>query len=390
MASQGKIQPGLLGRINEWRVLRAIQRHGSLSRAELARATDITAPTASKAVEALLRDGWLVEEDDADVRRGRPAKKLRLPGEGVQVLGVVVDRPQCRLVVGGLDGTIREEIRFTTPDTYDALLTTALAWARTKLAVPGMRTDGLCVALPGLLDYTEQRGLLSPNVHLTDGQAPTRDLASALGIPCVLIHEIHALCLAERHCGSAQSLEDFALMDLSTGVGFTAVLRGQPFTGHRGLAGELGHITVNPTGRLCGCGNRGCLETEVSDLSLQAAMNAVSLDEAVMRYNAGEAAAIDARLDYLAIGIAAALHLFNPPTLFLHSRFLSECPALLPKLREHLVIRTLRPVWEDCTIALAQGNKSEGVITGIIEHLTNALLPTSLQELHRLDPGLTP
>jgi predicted NBD/HSP70 family sugar kinase len=390
MAAQGKIQPGLLGRINEWRVLRAIQRQGSLSRAELARATSITAPTASKAVETLLRDGWLIEVDDADVRRGRPAKKLRLPSQGTQVLGIVVDRPECRLIVGDLTGQIHEERCFPTPETYAELLATALAWGKEKIAAPSVRTYGLCVAMPGLIDYTEQRGLLSPNVHLTDGQTPSRDLQQALGIECVLIHELHALSVAERHCHNDQSLEDFALMDLSTGVGFTAVINGQPFTGHRGLAGELGHITVNPTGRLCGCGNRGCLETEVSDLSLQHALGAASLDEAVARYNAGETEAIHARLDYLAIGIAAALHLFNPPTLFLNSRFLAWCPALLPKLEEYLQVRTLRPAREDCQIRLALGNKSQGVITGIIEHLTNARLPTSLQELHRLDLDIAP
>ena len=390
MPSKGKIQPGLLGRINEWRVLRAIQRNGALSRAELARATSITAPTASKAVEALIREGWLIEEDDADIRRGRPAKKLRVPSQGAQVLGVVIDRPQCRLVTAGLDGALRDETRFPTPATYEELLHTALLWAQERLATPHMRTYGLCVAMPGLIDYTEQRGLLSPNVHLTDGQTPARDLQKALGIECVVLHELHALCLAERHYGSAQNLDDFALMDLSTGVGFTAVLHGQPFTGHRGLAGELGHITVNPNGRLCGCGNRGCLETEVSDLALQEAMGAANLDEAIARYNAGEREAIHAHLDYLSIGIAAALHLFNPPHLFLNSRFLRECPALLPALRAQIKIRTLKPVLDDCTILLAQGNKSQGVIAGIIEHLTNALLPTSLQELHRLDPALAP
>jgi N-acetylglucosamine repressor len=132
------------------------------------------------------------------------------------------------------------------------------------------------------------------------------------------------------------------------------------------------------------------LETEVSDLSLQTAMGAASLDEAIARYNAGETEVVNAHLDYLAIGIAAAIHVFNPPHLFLNSRFLQECPALLPALQSQLAIRTLKPALDDCTIRLAQGNKSEGVIAGIIEHLTNALLPTSLQELHLLDPALAP
>src|ERR1041384_6694881 len=90
------IQPSLLSRMNERQVLRAIQAHGPMSRAEVARFAGISAPTASKAVEALIRGGWLEEGDAPELVRGRPARKLRLPGSSAQVLGLVIDADFCR------------------------------------------------------------------------------------------------------------------------------------------------------------------------------------------------------------------------------------------------------------------------------------------------------
>ena len=122
----------------------------------------------------------------------------------------------------------------------------------------GVKTLGLGVSLPGLVDDRRGRGVLSPNVPLTDGHAPAADLAERLGMPCVLLQESHALCLAERDYGLAKGLDDFAVLDVSTGIGLGVMLGGRLLKGHSGLAGEIGHVTAVPEGgRKCGCGNYG-------------------------------------------------------------------------------------------------------------------------------------
>src|SRR3981081_3470088 len=89
------IQPALLSKINERQVLRAIQAQGPLSRAEVARHSGISAPTASKAVESLLRAGFLEEGAAPDAARGRRARKLRLANARPQGLGPVIDDVEC-------------------------------------------------------------------------------------------------------------------------------------------------------------------------------------------------------------------------------------------------------------------------------------------------------
>ena len=87
MTNLSIVQPALLSKINERQVLRTLQSQGPLSRAEVARHSGISAPTASKAVESLLRAGLLEEGDAPELARGRPGRKLRLATTTGQVFG---------------------------------------------------------------------------------------------------------------------------------------------------------------------------------------------------------------------------------------------------------------------------------------------------------------
>lgn len=390
MSNMSLVQPALLSKINERQVLRTIRARGPQSRAEVARHSGISAPTASRAVEALLRAG-LLEEGDADGElRGRPARKLRLASETVQVLGLVIDAAQCRLVTAGLDGMLHEnrETQFLTPNTYEALLDTACGHAHLLMARPHVATLGMAISMPGLIDNRQGRGILSPNVPLTNQRSPSHDLTQRLGIPVILVQESHALCLAERHYGAAKNMNDFAMIDVSTGIGLGVMSGGRLLTGHAGLAGEVGHITVELEGRLCGCGNHGCLETVASDAALafmlsQRLGRKLSVTEALALLEQGALTA-DAELDrigrYLAIGLAAVINLFNPSTLFVHSRLFSADKTLLHRLIAETGKRALPPSFADCRIVQARGSKRQGAIAAIIDHLTESVVPVVMTE----------
>jgi N-acetylglucosamine repressor len=92
------IRTTILSSINEREVLRMLSEHGPLSRAEFARISGVTAPTASKSADALLRSGLVEEVDASEGVRGRPAKRLRLAADTAQVIGLVIDAGQWRLV----------------------------------------------------------------------------------------------------------------------------------------------------------------------------------------------------------------------------------------------------------------------------------------------------
>jgi N-acetylglucosamine repressor len=375
----------VVGKLNERRVLRLLQTRGPLSRAEVARGSGLSAPTVSKAVASLIQAKLLEEVDAPETARGRPAPKLRLATTSAQVLGVAIDAGHCEVVSAGLDGVLHGDTTIVpTPTTYPELLDALEAAARGRIARPGVATLGLGLSLPGLVDDRAGRGVLSPNIPMTDGHTPAADLAARLGIDCALLQESHALCLAERHYGLARGVDDFAVLDVGTGIGLGVMLGGRLLKGHSGLAGEIGHLTaVAEGGRKCGCGNTGCLETVASDsaLAYHAGLKlgrAVSVDEVIELARSGAvdlSAELDAVAGYLAIGVAAVVNLFNPAVVFVHSPLFDLDPGLLDRIAARATERALPPSFAECKVLRAEGSKRRGAVAGVIQHLTDSVAP---------------
>lgn len=379
------IHPAVVGKLNERRVLRLLQTRGPLSRAEVARESGISAPTVSKAVASLLRSGLLEETDAPELARGRPAPRLRLATASAQVLGITIDAGRCEVVSAGLDGVLHRDVAVVpTSKSYSELLDRLEEVARERMARRGVSTLGVGVSLPGLVDSRAGRGVLSPNVPMTNGHAPAADLAARLGVPCTLLQESHALCLAERHYGLARGVDDFAVLDVGTGVGLGVMLGGRLLKGRAGLAGEIGHVTaVSEGGRTCGCGNTGCLETVASDSALayragQKLGRLVTADEVIELARGGTVdltAELAELAGYLAIGVAAVINLFNPSVVFLHSPLFDIDPGLLDRVVTRIGQRALPPSFAECRVLRAEGSKRQGAVAGIIQYLTDAVAP---------------
>jgi predicted NBD/HSP70 family sugar kinase len=385
MSAITTIRPALVGKLNERQVLRVLQSRGPLSRAEVARESGLSAPTVSKAVASLLKVGLLEEADAVELARGRPAPKLRLATESAQVLGIAIDVGHCEVVSAGLDGALHDDtLAVPTPATYPELLSALERAARRVMAKPNVRTLGLGVSLPGLVDYRKECGVLSPNVPATNGHGPAVALAERLGVECTLLQESHALCLAERHHGLARGMDDFALLDVGAGVGLGIMSGGRLLKGRSGLAGEIGHITaVAEGGRKCGCGNTGCLETVASDSALawhasQKLGRRVNVDDVIELAKSG---VVDLRAElrevagFVAVGVAAVINLFNPGTVFIHTPLFEIDATLFETVVGKARERALPPSFADCNIVRAKGSKRQGAVAGIIQHLTDSVAP---------------
>ena len=272
MSDSTRSQHLYLAKINEHHVLGVIRDHGPSSRADVVRHSGLSAPTVSKAAASLQR-AYLLEEVESNGNGpviGRPAVKLRLATASAQVLGVVIDVHRSWVVATGLDGELCDQRthQIDTVDNYKDLIGRLVKSVRALMTRPKMKTLGIGVTVPGLIDHRRNLDILSPNVHVIDGRSPGSDLSERLGVECVMIQDQHALCMAERYFGKARGLDDFAILDVSSGVGMGVMSGGRLVRGHSGFAGEIGHITVTPGGQRCGCGNRGCLETVASDTAL--------------------------------------------------------------------------------------------------------------------------
>jgi predicted NBD/HSP70 family sugar kinase len=384
--TDNRVESTLLRRINERRLLEAIQRHGPSSRAALTRVSGLTAPTVSKAVDALLKRGLVEELDPAEPALGRPGRLVRMAAASAAVLGAAIDAGTCCVVATGLDGTGTEErtIRFATPAGYPALLDAVEKSCRTLIHSGAAVVHGIGLSVPGLVNERLREIVFSPNLHLLDKHNPARDLETRLGVPCVLVQESDALVLGEWLYGDARGLDDFAVLDAATGLGLGVMSGGRLLAGHSGLAGEVGHITVVPDGIRCGCGNRGCLETLATDAALVRLIGeklgkTISLDAAADLLTTRPADfqhELRTVTEYLAIAIAAVINIFNPTTLFVHGLLLAGSPERFARVLERVRQRTLTAALADCTIVATKSSMRQGAVAGIIHHLTNACAPS--------------
>ncbi|MFG0332037.1 MAG: ROK family protein [Maioricimonas sp. JB049] len=368
------------------RILELLQVQGPSTRAELTRLSGISAPTVSKAVASLLESGLLEEGEALPGSLGRPGKRLRLATEKAQVIGVVLDAGRCDLVAASLDGTIDEDRirRIPTPDSYEELIDALTAEVTELTTFNGITTLAIGVSVPGLTNRRRGTAVFSPNLHITDGRPLANDLSEPLGMECTIFQEAQALCLAERMYNGGRTLEDFVVLDISTGLGLGVFNNGRLLEGHSGLAGELGHVTMQPDGRLCGCGNRGCLETLATDTALawlvsQRTGRQLDIEMAVDLIRRGEVQAeneLRSVCEYLSIAIAAAINLFNPSSLFVHGRAFDARDGLFELVCEMTGQRALAPSLKDCTIIRARCSKHQGAVAAAVQSLTDAVGPT--------------
>ena len=372
------LRPQLLGRMTQRAVVEALRGNGPMSRADISRFTGISPTTVSSAITQVLRGG-LVEETDAEISGpGRPGKILRLASELSQVVGVSVEPDWCHMVAGSLAGQLHadRQTHFPTPNTYARLLAEIERVAQPWLTLPGTRTLGIGLSLPGLIDPTGERAVFSPNLHQTDDQRPGRDLSDRLGVPTVLIQETDALCLAERR---AHRTDDLAVVDYTGGLGVGRLVGGRLLNRHFGLPSELGHLTVVPNGELCGCGNYGCLETVATDAAFARLVSAraghTMTPEEALAAPFDVTPERDRVLDYLAIAVAATTNLYAPPLIVLHGRLLHSAPGLMEALVERASGRKLFPFRDRCRLVTSTTTKAGGAVAGAIEFVFESLGP---------------
>jgi N-acetylglucosamine repressor len=382
----GKAKPALLRQMNDRAVFELLLDRGQASRAELTRHMGVSPTTASKTVARLVSAGLLEELGiESASRAGRPGRIYRLGSGGVQVLAATIDVRRCCVLTAGLDGRIHPEsvYDFPTPNSYDELIAQLVDRAKYLMQTRNVPTLGMGISAPGGIDWRSQRVLLSPNLHMTDGQSPSADLSRLLGIETVLVHEIRGACLAERTYGMARGMQNFVMLWAYAGFGAAAVINGRLLHGRDHLAGELGHITVDRNGLPCGCGNIGCLETVATDAAFARRVSnklgrSIAADEILQLIREEDLDVreeLDETLDYLAIGIAAAINIFNPEAVLICASMLDATPDAMEQLNKRVAKRTLQPLMRGCQVLRAGGDTRQGAVAGIIHHLTHALAP---------------
>lgn len=124
----------------------------------------------------------------------------------------------------------------------------------------GQNLLGIGIGVPGIIDMTSGMLRESPNLPGWHDYPVRDEIERRLAAKVILENDANAAAMGEKWLGAAREFDDMCMVTLGTGVGGGIVLRGRVWRGMRGMAGELGHITIDPAGHPCGCGGQGCIE----------------------------------------------------------------------------------------------------------------------------------
>jgi glucokinase len=258
------------------------------------------------------------------------------------------------------------------------------------IAETGAKRDdfaGVGIGSPGPLD--RERGIVIVTPNLGWRNFPLRDeVSSRVGLPATLDNDANCATLGEWWCGAAKGARHVIGMTIGTGIGGGLILDGRLFHGASDVAGEIGHTTIDSTGRRCKCGNYGCLEAYASGPAIaERAREALGGGESsvLTKLVEGDLTRITAQLVYeaakkdddvarqvvretatfLGAGVANLLNIFNPDVVVIAGGVTQAGEPLFEPLRAEVRRRAFRPAVEACKILPGTLRGSAGVVGAV-------------------------
>ena len=298
--------------INRSIVLNLIRRRQPISRADLARVSGLQRSTVSLITEQLIEEKWVVYGPIGRLPRGRRPTFLRLNDRRAIL---VADLRPTQVTVGLADVNGRFLSQERMPTTADPQTTAeglATSFCRLMETHPELVFEGVGISLPGRFDQTSQRLMFAPNLNWPDYDFKGV-IERATGMRVELENAANACVLAEVWFARTEKIHDMAVVTVSEGIGTGIFTNGQLARGLNWMAGEFGHVSLDPNGPPCTCGNRGCWEVYASNRAAlryyhesSPAANGLNFQDLLALANADDALALKA-LDKMAHAIGRGM-----------------------------------------------------------------------------------
>ncbi len=250
--------------INRSIVLNLIRRRQPISRADLARVSGLQRSTVSLITEQLIREDWVVYGPTGHLPRGRRPTFLRLNDRRAVL---VADLRPTQVTVGLADVNghfLSEERMPTTADPQTTIENLAARFCRLMEAHPHLVFEGVGISLSGRIDQTSHRLIFAPNLKWPDYDFKGV-IERATGMQVELENAANACVLAELWFARTEKIHDMVVVAVSEGIGTGIFMNGQLARGLNWMAGEFGHVSLDPSGPPCACGGRGCWEVYASN-----------------------------------------------------------------------------------------------------------------------------
>jgi predicted NBD/HSP70 family sugar kinase len=380
---------------NRRRVIEALGERGVASRADLARATGLSRSTVSSVVADLQRAGLVSERsggEPSEAGVGRPPVMIALDRSAGAVAGVDFGHSHVAVALADLSHTVIAELwRELDVDhaAHDGLEAAAdlFEQATHEAGIEPSSVLGVGMGVPGPIHLPNHpigsTSILPGWVGVDAG----RELSDRLGLPVKVENDANLGALAELVFGAGRGVNDFAYIKVSSGIGAGFVVGGRLHRGAGGTAGEIGHTGFNGSGRVCRCGNRGCLETTAAAGPIVAAVSAgrgepVTVPRVIELAEAGDALAQRVLADAgreIGVAVANLCNLLNPERVIVGGELSAAGDVLLAPIVQSLRRHAIPTAASDVDVVSGQlGRRAEvmGAVAVVLRDPQHALAST--------------
>lgn len=254
----------LVKQLNSAAVYRQIDKHGPISRIQVAEASQLAPASVTKITRQLLERGLIKEVAHQASTGGRRAISLTTSTQNFHTIAIRLGRDDIEIGLYDLSGSYllgerqsflyqdQAQLAHGLVDHIQRFLDTNIKNINELIAI-GLVMPGLINPNTGIVEYM-------PNIQVSDWPL-AQELQAAFDISVFIGNDIRGLALAEHYFGATQDCQDSIVVSIYRGTGSGIIVDGNVFLGHKQNVGELGHIQVDSLGKRCQCGNYGCLET---------------------------------------------------------------------------------------------------------------------------------
>ncbi|QFK71964.1 ROK family transcriptional regulator [Pradoshia sp. D12] len=326
-----------LKRQNQSLVLEYIIQNGPISRAEIAKHTAMS-PTSASRIVASLQEEQLIKEVYLETDEvGRKATYFMANENSVVFVGVEIDVGIVRAGLMNLIGELIVVRSFQTKTEHYEHVVEFIGQMVNDLIseqqIEKVRIAGVCIGLPGLID--NEKGTLEFSAQFSWRNVPLKQmLEQKLDLKVFIDNELKLKALAE-YVSASLPYKNVVMLGFGKGVGSALITDGEIYRGTNNMSGEIGHMTLDPYGTYCPCGNFGCLQTYIAtDFLLDEAsktqpMN--SMDELAEAYRKKEKWAVnilEKAATYAGLAIKNVVCAYNPDAVFLSGTLIEDYPEI--------------------------------------------------------------
>lgn len=349
--------------VNKSIILNKIRKDGPISRAQIARETNLTPPTVSSNVKELLEQQIVEESDTGQSQGGRKPTMLMINNGAFTMIGVDAGPESIRCIVANLAGKVlkRSETKLQLPISNQQFLA-ALKSCIEEVLKTTDKIIGIGVAMHGVVEVDTGTSLYAPNLGLVN--IPIKEeLEKAFGLEVKVENDARAMALGEYWFGNHGELTSMLAVNMGSGVGAGLIIDGKLYHGATDIAGEIGHMTIDLHGEICECGNRGCLQTfvtgpaiarKVTGKASENSLTAENVFEQAIGGNEEFAAILKESGKAMGVGLTNLIHIVNPEKIVLGGGVSKAQQFILPEIHNIIEASALTPAASQTTVEISK------------------------------------